>query len=44
MNKNETSLRLGLSWVLVTHACNPSYLGGRDQEVHSWKLVQASSS
>jgi hypothetical protein len=20
------------SWVLVTHACNPSYSGGRDQE------------
>jgi hypothetical protein len=19
-------------WVLVTHACNPSYSGGRDQE------------
>jgi hypothetical protein len=22
------------SWVLVAHACNPSYSGGRDQEDH----------
>jgi hypothetical protein len=29
---------------LVTHGCNPSYSGGRDQEVHSLKPVQANSS
>jgi hypothetical protein len=25
------------SWVLVAYTCNPSYLGGRDQEDHSLK-------
>jgi hypothetical protein len=29
--------------VLVAHACNPSYLGGRDQEEHSSKLAHANS-
>jgi hypothetical protein len=28
----------------VTHICNPSYSGGRDQEDHSSKPTQASSS
>jgi hypothetical protein len=28
----------------VAHACNPSYLGGRDQEDHGLKPAQASSS
>jgi hypothetical protein len=28
----------------VAHACNPSYSGGRDQEDHSLKPAQASSS
>jgi hypothetical protein len=32
------------SWVLVAHACNPSYSGGRDQEDHSSKSAQANSS
>jgi hypothetical protein len=27
----------------VAHACNPSYSGGRDQEDHSSKPVQANS-
>jgi hypothetical protein len=27
--------------VLVAHACNPSYLGGRDQEDFTLKTVQA---
>jgi hypothetical protein len=27
----------------VAHACNPSYLGGRDQEDHSSKPVWANS-
>jgi hypothetical protein len=29
------------SRVLVAHACNPSYSGGRDQEDHSLKSAQA---
>jgi hypothetical protein len=29
---------------LVTHTCNPSYSGGRDQEDHSSKPVPANSS
>jgi hypothetical protein len=32
------------SQVLVTHAYNPSYSGGRDQEDHSSRLAQANSS
>jgi hypothetical protein len=28
----------------VTHTCNPSYSGGRDQEDHDSKSVQAKSS
>jgi hypothetical protein len=32
-----------LSEMLVAHACNPSYSGGRDQEDHGSKLVQANS-
>jgi hypothetical protein len=28
---------LSLSWVLVAHACNPSYSGVRDQEDHNLK-------
>jgi hypothetical protein len=30
-------------WALVAHTCNPSYSGGRDQEGHSLKPVQAAS-
>jgi hypothetical protein len=30
--------------VLVTHTCNPSYLGGRDQEDHRSKQAWANSS
>jgi hypothetical protein len=29
---------------VVAHACNPSYLGGREQEDHSLKLAHANSS
>jgi hypothetical protein len=29
---------------VVAHNCNPSYLGGRDQEDHIWKPAQANSS
>jgi hypothetical protein len=32
-----------MSWVLVAQVCNPSYSGGRDQEDHGLKLVQANS-
>jgi hypothetical protein len=28
---------------LVAHACNPYYLGGRDQEDHHLQTAQASS-
>jgi hypothetical protein len=37
--KNQTT-----SWWLVAHACNPNYLGGRDQENHSLRPAQANSS
>jgi hypothetical protein len=30
--------------MLVTHACDPSYLGGRDQEDQGSKPAQANSS
>jgi hypothetical protein len=33
-----------LSQVPVAHACNPSYLGGRDQEDHGLKQARANSS
>jgi hypothetical protein len=29
-----------LRWVLVAHTRNPSYSGGRDQEVHSSKAAR----
>jgi hypothetical protein len=32
-----------ISQVLVAHACNPSYSGGRDQEDHSSKPARANS-
>jgi hypothetical protein len=32
------------SWAPVTHTCNPSYPGGRDQEDFSSKPAQANSS
>jgi hypothetical protein len=34
------SFRLGTA----AHAYNPNYLGGRDQEDHSWKPIQTSCS
>jgi hypothetical protein len=37
-------LKLMQDWVLVTHACNPSYSGDRDQEDCSSKPAQANSS
>jgi hypothetical protein len=33
-----------ICWVLVAHACNLSYSGGRDQEDRGLKPVQANSS
>jgi hypothetical protein len=33
-----------LSRAPVAHACNPSYIGGRDQEDHGSKPAQANSS
>jgi hypothetical protein len=38
-NKNKEQV----SWVPVTHTCNPSYLGGRDQEDGSSKPTEANS-
>jgi hypothetical protein len=35
---------LKLNWVLVAHAYNPSYSGGRDQEDCGLKPAQANSS
>jgi hypothetical protein len=35
---------LFLSQVLEAHTCNPNYSGGRDQENHGSKPVQANSS
>jgi hypothetical protein len=32
-----------VSQVLVVHACNPSYSGGKDQEYHSLKPAWANS-
>jgi hypothetical protein len=32
------------SWALVTHTCNPNYLGGRDQEDHGSKPTWANNS
>jgi hypothetical protein len=37
-------LNLFLSWVLMAHACDPSYSGGRDQEDCVLKPAQANSS
>jgi hypothetical protein len=37
IKRNETS------WMPVTHACNPSYSGGRDEEDHGLKPVWANS-
>jgi hypothetical protein len=49
-SSNSSSLTLVLlkavvrSQAPVAHTCNPSYSGGRDQEDHSWKPVEANSS
>jgi hypothetical protein len=40
---NKESLNRNSSQVPVAHACNPSYLGGRDQEDCSSKPAQANS-
>jgi hypothetical protein len=40
----EIVLRMGESWVLVAHACNPSYSGGRDQEDCGLRPAQENSS
>jgi hypothetical protein len=34
----------GLSQLLVAHACNPTYSGGRDQEVGGSMTTQANTS
>jgi hypothetical protein len=40
----EIVLRMGESWVLVAHAYNPSYSGGRDQEDCGLRPAQENSS
>jgi hypothetical protein len=30
-------------WLLVAHACNPSYLGGQDQKDHNLRPAQTES-
>jgi hypothetical protein len=42
--ENLSFLRVNISQVLVAHACNPSYSGGRDQEDHVLKPAWANSS
>jgi hypothetical protein len=39
--ENSEALKRKSIWALVAHTCNPSYSGGRDQEDHSSKPVQA---
>jgi hypothetical protein len=41
---NVTAINMGVHWMLVAHACNPSYSGGRDQEDCSSKPAWANSS
>jgi hypothetical protein len=36
-------IRTSLHWAPVAHACNPSYLGGRDQEHQGSKLALANT-
>jgi hypothetical protein len=43
-NKLERCFKNQWCQALVTHACNPSYSGGRDQEHHSSKPAWANSS
>jgi hypothetical protein len=35
--------KINLDWAPVAHACNPSYLGGRDQEDQGWNWPWANS-
>jgi hypothetical protein len=41
--KKEGRKERRVSLVLVAHACNPSYSGGRDQEDHGLKPARANS-
>jgi hypothetical protein len=43
LNLCEVRIRI-ISWASVAHIYNPSYSGGRDQEDHGLKPVQANSS
>jgi hypothetical protein len=43
INTKPLPFRKHVSWVPVAHACNPSYLGGRDQEDPGSKPVQANN-
>jgi hypothetical protein len=39
-----TASKESRGWALVSHACNPSYSGDRDQEDHDSKPAQTNSS
>jgi hypothetical protein len=41
---NEMPISTNGSWLLVAYDCNPSYLGGRDQENHGTRPARANSS
>jgi hypothetical protein len=41
--EEEEEKKMSACWVLVAHACNPSYSGGREQEDHSSKPALANS-
>jgi hypothetical protein len=44
MKLRQETQEFEVSWVLVAHACNPNYSGGRDQEDCGSKPDQANSS
>jgi hypothetical protein len=39
--KDPAKMLAYVSWVLVAHTCNPSYLGGRSQEEQGLRPAQA---
>jgi hypothetical protein len=42
-NITNSNQKIKSCWVLVAHAYNPSYLGGKDKEDHDSKLAWANS-
>jgi hypothetical protein len=39
INSRFKQAKESIGWMLVAHACNLSYLGGKDQDDHGSKLV-----